>query len=67
MTGSSPKSVQAKGKPAAAVATTTQTPKAIIKNESTVSMMDKGRSRRLVPQMQASGSIERRELLQDCD
>ena len=43
MTGSIPMSGQAKGKPAAIVTTTTQTPKAIIpaeiKNESTVSMI----------------------------
>jgi hypothetical protein len=46
-------SVQAKGAAAAIVPATIQTPKAIIpteiKNESTVSMMGKGRSRRLVP------------------
>jgi hypothetical protein len=43
MTGSIPMSGQAKGKPAAIVTATTQTPKAIIpaeiKNESTVSMI----------------------------
>jgi hypothetical protein len=43
MTASSPMSVQAKGQPAAIVAATTQTPKAIIpteiRNESTVSMI----------------------------